>query len=69
VANPSGQFAVLKAAEPAYKLLGVEGCVADKMPEVNHLIDSRLGTGPARQARDEPAGLEDVHGLRDKWLK
>jgi hypothetical protein len=42
-ANPSGQFDVLKAASPVYKLLGVEGLAADTMPDANKLIDSRLG--------------------------
>jgi hypothetical protein len=42
-ANPQGQFEVLKAAEPVYKLLGAGGLDADKMPEPNHLIDSTLG--------------------------
>jgi hypothetical protein len=42
-ANPSGQLAILKAAEPVYKLYGVDGCATRDMPEVNQLIDSRLG--------------------------
>ncbi len=42
-ANPSGQFEVLKAATPVYKLLGAEGLTADTMPEPNKLIESRLG--------------------------
>ena len=42
-ANPAGQFGVLKAAEPVYKLLGAEGCSAAKMPETGQLVDSTLG--------------------------
>lgn len=42
-ANPSGQFDVLKAADPVYRLLGVEGLRARRMPPVNKLITSRLG--------------------------
>jgi predicted O-methyltransferase YrrM len=42
-ANPEGQFAVLVAADPVYRLLGVEGIATKTMPETNHLIDSRLG--------------------------
>src|SRR5205814_8361879 len=42
-ANPEGQFEVLKAADPVYRLLGVEGLAAMNMPEVDKLIDSRLG--------------------------
>ncbi|WZO99289.1 acetylxylan esterase [Isosphaeraceae bacterium EP7] len=42
-ANPEGQFRVLKAAEPAYALMGAGGLNAASMPEVNHLVDSTLG--------------------------
>lgn len=41
-ANPVGQFEVLKAAEPVYRLYGY-GLDAKKMPENNKLVDSRLG--------------------------
>ena len=42
-ANPAGQFEVLKAAEPVYRLLGAEGCAAETMPETGKLVDSNLG--------------------------
>ncbi|MBL9161225.1 MAG: acetylxylan esterase [Planctomycetaceae bacterium] len=44
-ANPSGQFAVLRAASPAYELLGVDGLKADAMPAADAplLGDGRLG--------------------------
>ncbi|HEX5272581.1 MAG TPA: acetylxylan esterase, partial [Gemmataceae bacterium] len=42
-ANPPGQFEVLKAAEPVYKLLGAGGLDAKEMPEPGRLIDSTLG--------------------------
>jgi hypothetical protein len=42
-ANPSGQFAMLEAASPVYRLLGVEGLAPGAKPEINKLIDSRLG--------------------------
>jgi dienelactone hydrolase len=42
-ANPAGQFEVLKAADPVYHLLGVEGLAAQQMPPLGKLIDSRLG--------------------------
>ncbi|MBI1917892.1 MAG: acetylxylan esterase [Planctomycetes bacterium] len=42
-ANPEGQFQVLKAAEPVYRLLGAGGLDADKMPPNNKLIASTLG--------------------------
>lgn len=42
-ANPAGQFEMLKAAEPVYRLLGAEGCAAEKMPEIGDLVNSNLG--------------------------
>lgn len=42
-ANPDGQFQMLKAADPVYRFLGVEGLQAERMPEPGHLIASRLG--------------------------
>jgi hypothetical protein len=42
-ANPAGQFEVLRAADPVYRFLGVEGLEARKMPEINKLVASRLG--------------------------
>ncbi len=42
-ANPEGQFQVLQAADPVYRLLGVEGLSAKKMPASGQLVDSRLG--------------------------
>lgn len=42
-ANPAGQFEVLKAAEPVYRLLGVEGLAAAQMPPLGQLLNSRLG--------------------------
>lgn len=42
-ANPSGQFEVLQAADPVYRLLGVEGLKAAKMPAIDVLSDGRLG--------------------------
>jgi hypothetical protein len=42
-ANPEGQFQVLQAAEPVYRLLGAGGLDARSMPEVNTLVDSTLG--------------------------
>src|SRR6185503_20071509 len=42
-ANPSGQFEILRAADPVYRLLGVERITAKEMPPHGQLIDSRLG--------------------------
>jgi hypothetical protein len=42
-ANPQGQFQVLLAADPVYRLLGAEGLAVNQIPESNKLIASRLG--------------------------
>ena len=42
-ANPSQQFEVLQAADPAYRFLGVEGLAAKQLPPHRQLVDSRLG--------------------------
>ncbi len=42
-ANPAGQFEVLKAADPVYRFLGVEGLAAPQMPPLGQLVGSRLG--------------------------
>ncbi len=69
-ANPSGQFEVLKAANPAYKLYDVEGITADAMPEPNRLVASRLGywIRPGRHAMT-PADWKTYMDFADVWLK
>ncbi len=42
-ANPSGQFDVLKGAEPVYRMLGAGGVGADRMPASGVLLKGRLG--------------------------
>ena len=42
-ANPQGQFEMLPAADPVYRLLGAEGLDATQMPETGKLLDSTLG--------------------------
>lgn len=42
-ANPAGQFEVLRAADPVYRLLGAGGLDAKTMPEPGKLVDSTLG--------------------------
>ena len=42
-ANPDGQFEMLKAASPVYKLCGAEGVGATEMPPLGKLVDTRLG--------------------------
>jgi hypothetical protein len=69
-ANPSGQFEMLKAATPVYQLLGVEGLAAGVTPELNKLIDSRLGyfIRPGKHAMTR-ADWEVFLAYADKWLK
>jgi hypothetical protein len=42
-ANPEGQFQVLRAAVPVYRLLGAAGLDAERMPEPGKLVASTLG--------------------------
>ena len=42
-ANPEGQFDVLRAADPVYRLVGTGGLEAKTMPEPGKLVDSQLG--------------------------
>jgi len=42
-ANPAGQFDVLRAASPVYRLLGSTGIMAEKMPAVNVMVGGTLG--------------------------
>jgi len=42
-ANPKGQFEMLQAANPVYRLLGTPGLTASAMPEVGKLVSSPLG--------------------------
>ncbi len=42
-ANPSGQFQMLQAADPVYRLLGTTGLEAKEMPEVGTCSDGKLG--------------------------
>ena len=42
-ANPQGQFEMLQAAEPVYRLLKAGGLDAKQMPETGKLVSSKLG--------------------------
>ena len=42
-ANPSGQFEVLKAADPVYRFLGAGGLEAKELPPPGKLSDGKLG--------------------------
>jgi hypothetical protein len=69
-ANPSGQFDMLKAADPVYRLVAKDGIGADSMPEIGKLLNSRLGyyIRPGKHsmtAEDWKVWLD----YADRWLR
>ena len=69
-ANPQGQFEILRAAEPVYRLFTDNSLGAEKMPAVGNLLDSRLGYyiregKHSMSTPDWKAWLD----YADKWLK
>ena len=69
--NPPGQFAVMKAAEPVYKLLGVEDLAAEKMPEPGAApILSRLAFSYRKGKHSMiEEDWQTFFAFADKWLK
>lgn len=69
-ANPPGQFEMLRAADPVYKLVAGDGLGATQMPEVSKLLPSRLGyyirPGKHSMTREDWAVWLDY---ADKWLR
>jgi hypothetical protein len=69
-ANPPGQFDMLRAADPVYKLVAGDGLGATQMPEVSKLMPSRLGyyirPGKHSMTREDWAVWLDY---ADRWLK
>ncbi len=68
--NPPGQFEMLRASDPIYRLLTGEGLDAERLPETGRLLDTRLGFfmrpgGHAMTATDWDAWLD----YADRWLK
>jgi hypothetical protein len=69
--NPSGQFEVLKATSPVYKLLGVDGLAAETWPKPGDpLVPSRLGywIRPGKHSL-LPADWQIFMDFADIWLK
>ena len=68
--NPPGQFSMLKAADPVYKLIAGDGLGAATPPEVGKLLDSRLGyfirPGKHSMTREDWKVWLDY---ADKWLR
>jgi hypothetical protein len=69
-ANPSGQFEMLKAADPVYKLVAGDGLGADHPAETGKLLPSRLGYF-IREGKHSMNGVDWAAWLdyADKWLK
>ena len=69
-ADPPGQFEVLKAATPVYKLLGVEGLAEGATPAEGTFTDSRLGywVRPGKHEMSR-ADWATFLAFADKWLK
>jgi hypothetical protein len=70
-ANPSGQFAVLKAASPVYELLGAQRLAAEEAPAVGEVeFDGRLGYFiRAGEHSTTPADWNVFLDFADKWLR
>jgi hypothetical protein len=69
-ANPSGQFDVLAAAAPAYRLYGDANPVAKAMPPEGKLADTRLGYFIRAGTHSMTPGDWTVFiQFADKWLK
>lgn len=69
-ANPPGQFDVLRAAAPAYKLYGDGKPVAGAVPEQGKLSDERLGYFVrAGKHAMTPDDWKVYMQFADKWLK
>ena len=69
-ANPAGQFDMLRAADPVYRLIAGDGLGAKEMPEVGKLLSSRLGyfirAGKHSMSAEDWAAWIDY---ADKWMK
>ena len=68
--NPAGQFEMLRAADPVYKLIAGDGVGAEKMPEAGALLASRLGYY-IRSGKHSMTGEDWKVWLdyADKWLR
>lgn len=69
-ANPSGQFDILRAADPVYRLVSKEGVDATEMPPTGVLLDTRLGYF-IRGGKHSmiPEDWENWLRYAEKWLR
>ena len=69
-ANPAGQFEMLRAADPVYRLVAGDGLGTTAMPEVGKLLPSRLGyfirAGKHSMSGEDWAAWLDY---ADRWLR
>jgi len=69
-ANPAGQFEMLRAADPVYRLVAGDGLGATVVPEIGKLLPSRLGyfirAGKHSMSGEDWAAWLDY---ADQWLK
>jgi dienelactone hydrolase len=69
-ANPAGQFDMLRAADPVYKLVAGDGLGSTQMPEISKLLPSRLGyyirPGKHSMTREDWAVWLDY---ADRWMR
>ena len=69
-ANPSGQFDMLRGADPVYRLIAGDGLGGTTMPEVGKLLPSRLGyfirSGKHSMAPEDWAAWIEY---AERWMK
>ncbi|RPI90081.1 MAG: acetylxylan esterase [Planctomycetaceae bacterium] len=69
-ADPEGQFRVLEAAAPVYKLLGVDGLGTSEYPAPGKLVNSRLGYFIREGTHSMTSGDWKVFlDFADTWMK
>ena len=69
-ANPAGQFEMLRAADPVYRLVAGDGLGAQERPEIGRLLPSRLGYF-IREGKHSMNGVDWAAWLdyADLWLR
>jgi dienelactone hydrolase len=69
-ANPAGQFALLRWADPVYRLVAGDGMESSEMPAVSHLQKSRLSffIRPGKHSMTK-VDWDAFLDFADKWLR
>jgi hypothetical protein len=69
-ADPEGEFATVKAAEPVYRLFGKQGLGADEWPPINHPVGRDLAYHVRTGGHDvKPYDWEQYLGFLDREIK